>query len=442
MENILQHCRDIISKNPNLKIKFTRKVWETDFFRFFRSMTNYIISKRMTTLSCLVYSGKRSMNFSIMDPTVAKLDEKMKFVKEHIDSLPEDPDFVDLEDNKEINIQKNVFNNIENYPSEKKINILKKLADDIDPLGFKLFGTFITNFVEYTLINSNGLDKTFSVSPLMLEVKAVNNKNDVTVIQSMGGYDPKGLDFDFFEEHLKEKIRMADSDVIDMDAGKYDVILSPYAIGEFISYLTMGLNGHSIDSKRSFFLDKKGKKLFPEHINLFDDPLNEKMIPYPYNQDGYPLNKLPIITDGVLENYFINNYYSHKLNMKKTGNMGTNLVLEPGKRSLDEMIGNVKKGLYISKLHYMNFMNARETSVTGLTRDGTFLIEDGKIKNVVNNLRYTVKIADVVSNITELENTTHPVTGSGNYGEFDIYTAQMPHVRVKDFRISSSTHTI
>ena len=90
----------------------------------------------------------------------------------------------------------------------------------------------------------------------------------------------------------------------------------------------------------------------------------------------------------------------------------------------------------------MNFINRKETSVTGLTRDGTFLIENGKLTKAVNNLRFTEKISDVINGITDIENHSYTIPSSSNYGEFSIYSARMPHVKVKGFKISSSTRTV
>jgi predicted Zn-dependent protease len=128
--------------------------------------------------------------------------------------------------------------------------------------------------------------------------------------------------------------------------------------------------------------------------------------------------------------------------MKKNGNEGNCLVMQTGEANLDDMIKGVKKGLYISSFHYVNFINSRETSLTGLTRDGTFLIEDGKIVKVVNNLRFTEKIVDIINHISAIENKAFTFPRSDNYGTFSINAYSMPHVRVKQFNISSSTKTV
>jgi predicted Zn-dependent protease len=90
----------------------------------------------------------------------------------------------------------------------------------------------------------------------------------------------------------------------------------------------------------------------------------------------------------------------------------------------------------------MNFINEKETSVTGLTRDGTFLIENGKITKVVNNLRFTEFISRIFQHITMLEDKSYTIPFSDNYEMFDISSAKAPHVLVKGFNITSSTKTI
>jgi predicted Zn-dependent protease len=137
-----------------------------------------------------------------------------------------------------------------------------------------------------------------------------------------------------------------------------------------------------------------------------------------------------------------NNYFSYKTGLPKNGNTGACLVLKSGTETLEDMIASIDNGLYISSLHYMNFINEKETSVTGLTRDGTFLIENGKITKVVSNLRFTEIIARIFEHIAALENKSQTIPFSDNYEVFEISSVKAPHVLVKGFNITSSTKTI
>ncbi|MDP8202808.1 MAG: TldD/PmbA family protein [Candidatus Tenebribacter burtonii] len=432
----------ICEKYPQLKLNFHYKIWETDFLRFYQSQINYNISKTSISLSTTIYKGKKSYSFSLKDSTKEILQSKIDDVLDLIDQLPEDPDFVDLEDDLSKSAEKEKTNNIEKVSLEKKIDILEKFSKAVESYDFKIYGTFICNYRTLYIINSNGLDKREISSPIYLECKAVNQKNEVTVLEAYGGERFESFNEEEFISNLTKKAKAATAEVVDVDAGEYEVVLAPRCIGEYFMYLESSINLSSLDSKQSYFEGKLNSQVFPENITITDDPQHPELINFDYNGDGHVYKKLPIIEKGVFKNFFVDNYYGRKLKMETNGANGGALVMDTGDKTLDEMIGSVKRGLYISSLHYMNFINPKETSITGLTRDGTFLIEDGRITKVVNNLRFTENISDIIEGITEIENKSYTIPYSSNYGEFGIYSVRMPHVKVNGFKISSSTRTV
>ncbi len=432
----------ICEKYPQLKLNFNYKIWETDFLRFYQSQINYNISKTSISLSTTIYKGKKSYSFSFKDPTKEILQNKIDDVLKLIDQLPEDPDFIDLEDDLSKSAEKEKINNIEKVSLDKKIEILKKVSKAVESYDFKIYGTFICNYKTLYIINSNGLNKREISSPIYLECKAVNQKNEVTVLEVYGGERFETFNEEEFTSNLVEKVKTATGEVVDVEAGEYEVVLAPRCIGDYFMYLESSIHAQSLDSKQSFFEGKIDEKVFPENVTITDDPKHPELINFDYNEDGHIYKKLPIIENGVFKNFFVDNYYGRKLKMKKNGSEGGALVMDTGDKELGEIIGSIKKGLYISSLHYMNFINRKETSITGLTRDGTFLIEDGKITKVVNNLRFTENISDIIKGITDIENKAYTIPYSSNYGEFGIYSVRMPHVKVNGFKISSSTKTI
>ena len=230
--------------------------------------------------------------------------------------------------------------------------------------------------------------------------------------------------------------------MVDIEPGHYEVILAPRCLAEFTQYLAYGMSARALDQHSSFFEGKVGEKLFGEHICIADDPSDPEMIRADYGSDGHIYRYLDLIDKGVFRACLTNNYVAHKTGQPKNGNASSCLKIAPGKQTLEEMIAGVTRGLYISSLHYMNFINPRETSLTGLTRDGTFLIENGAITKVVNSLRFTERIDRILNNILELESRCYTIPFSGNYEYFDIETVKAPHALVRDFNISSSTHTI
>ncbi|MDD3050611.1 MAG: TldD/PmbA family protein [Candidatus Cloacimonetes bacterium] len=442
MPEFRQNLLQLANAYEGIKFVFNYREWETDFLRFYQSQVNYNISKKSRRLNATVHKGKKSYSFGLDNPTKIQLIDKIDEALSIIDKLPEDTDFVDIENDLSKSDELEKTNNIDKVTLETKINILKEVAKAVEPYNFKIYGTFICNYIRNYFINSNGIDKREINSPIMLELKAVEQKNEVTVLEAYGSENFASFDQSVLIESLLRKVKTAGNEIVDVEPGEYEVILAPRCIGEFIMYLTSGMTARSLDSNQSFFADKVDKEVFPANITIYDSPHEPDMMNFDYNSDGMLYEKMMLIEKGVFRNFYVNNYYSHKLKMEKHGANGSAIVMDTGKSSLDDMISGIANGLYISSLHYMNFINQKETSLTGLTRDGTFLIENGKLTKVVNNLRFTEKITDILNGIIEIENKSYTIPYSENYGEFGIESGKMPHVRVKGFKISSSTKTI
>jgi len=442
MNEQLKYLHEALKRETGLKYELYLHTWQTDFLRFYQSQTNYNISKDSINLSARIYKGKKSCSFDIDTPDKAKIDEALDTALKMIDSMPEDPDFVDLEDDLSLAEPRTVANNIQEIPLEEKTRILKSLAAKADEHDFEIFGTFICNYQTSHLINSNGLDKIDTQSPIYLEVKAVQRKNQVTVLETFGGEDFAYFDEAAFAERLLTKIRFEQNPIVDVEPGEYEVILAPRCVAEFARYLSYGMSAFSVDRRSSFFEGKVDAKVFPDLVSITDNPEDPELIHSSYGQGGHILRPLKLVENGYFRAFMCDSYYHHKLGLPKNGNQGACLTIAPGSSKLEDMISKVKKGLYISSLHYMNFINPKETSLTGLTRDGTFLIEDGKITKVVNNLRFTEKISRIFENVMELEDTAYSIPFSQNYADFSVSTTKAPHARIKRFNISSSTKTI
>ncbi|MDD2228550.1 MAG: metallopeptidase TldD-related protein [Candidatus Cloacimonetes bacterium] len=438
----LQYLRAALDKHPELKFSISQSSWQTDFFRFYRSQTNYNISKDNVNLAASLYKDKKSYSFGIDDPTEGKIDAALKAALAIIDKLPEDPDFVDVEDDLRMAAERQPVNNINAIPLQRKTDILSSLAASAEQHDFELYGTFICNYSSSRLMNSNNLDKVSSQSPIYLEIKAVHKKTQLTVMETFGGDEFGYFDLEDFRSRLMAKIEFCNNEVADVEAGTYDVILAPRCVAEFVQYLGYGMSARALDQHSSYFEGKIDQRVFPALINIVDDPNDPEMIRMDYGSEGHIYKPLKLIDKGYFRNFTCNQYYHYKTGLPKNGNTNSCLKIAPGTDSLETLISKVKKGLYISSLHYMNFINAKETSLTGLTRDGTFLIEDGKISKVIMNLRFTERIERILKNVIALENRAYTIPFSENYESFDIETVKAPHALVTGFNITSSTHTI
>ncbi|HNT28693.1 MAG TPA: TldD/PmbA family protein, partial [bacterium] len=396
MDRLKGELKKIMGRFPGYGFRFRYLDWETDFLRFYRSQANYNISKRTVVLNGTVEREKRKFSFQIADPDGAKASAMVERAVGLLNDLPPDPDFTSFEDDPTQYEYRDFLKAADSAPLSRKLDILEQATAAAGPLGFDIYGTFITVSSDGFLLQSNGLDKRIFVSPLMLDMKAVARSNGVTVINSFGGTSLDPFDPAAFMADLARKMKWATLPVTDVEPGEYTVILGPQAVHTFLSYLLSGAYGQALDGGVSSFEGKEGQAIFPEAFSVSSRPDHPQLIPFPYNGDGHIARPFTFIDKGIFRDFVMNHYYAHKLNRPKNGSVGVSaLVMEPGDASLEQMIAGIDRGLYIANLHYMNFINRKETSATGLTRDGTFLIEKGKVVKVVNNLRYTVKISSV-----------------------------------------------
>ena len=183
-----------------------------------------------------------------------------------------------------------------------------------------------------------------------------------------------------------------------IDAGVYPVILEPQAVGDLIGFLTNAFDARTADEGRSAFSAKGGKtrlgeKLFHEHLNVFSDPIHAEMPAAPSTDEGIPASRLSLIKSGVLETLAYSRFWAQERKQQPTAGP-VNYIIESARPpvSIDEMIKGMPRGLLISRFWYVRLVDPRTIGLTGLTRDGLWWIENGKISHPVRNLRFNQSV--------------------------------------------------
>ena len=224
----------------------------------------------------------------------------------------------------------------------------------------------------------------------------------------------------------------------DLDPGKYTVIFEAEAVTDlafFMGYL--GLNGLSVAEKRSPLADKLGEKVFGENITFREDPTHPDLSGLTFDAEGVDTRQMDLIRDGVIKGFYHDRRSAAICGHEPTGHglsqpnswgaFSRFPILDGGKASLDEMIAGLDHGVLVTRLWYTNVVDPMRMIVTGMTRDGTFLIENGKIKGSVKNFRFNQSLIDFFQNVEELGQVQN------------LGATLLPHLRVKDFNFSSST---
>lgn len=217
--------------------------------------------------------------------------------------------------------------------------------------------------------------------------------------------------------------------------GKYTVILEPQAVYEMLAFMVGQMDQRAADEGRSFFSGKAGQKLFADFVTLRSDPADPLTPSAPYDGEGLPLGPHAWVIDGRVGKLEVSRYWAKKKGIDPTGHP-TTFHLTGGKaESTDDLLKGVKRGLVITRFWYNRMLEPQSITITGLTRDGVFLVEDGKVTQSVSNFRYNESPITVLKNVDAMTRETWRVASGG-----DIW--QMPALRTHDFTMASSSAAI
>ncbi|MGZ3436086.1 MAG: TldD/PmbA family protein [Gemmatimonadaceae bacterium] len=259
-------------------------------------------------------------------------------------------------------------------------------AGDLKAAGF-----IIVNAGANALGNKNGLFayNRGTTANYTLTVRT----NDGTGSGWSGGEHPdwKQLDFPSLSTHAIEKARLSRNPVA-VEPGRYTVILEPQAVGDLVQLMAFYLDARESDEGRSAFAkqgggNKLGEKIVDPRVTIFSDPQDPQLLSQPYDGDGLPLSRQVWVEGGVLRKLYYSRFWAQKQGQQPTG-FPTSLKMEGGTTSIEDMIKSTQRGILVTRLWYLREVDPRTILYTGLTRDGTFLIENGKISKAVKNFRF------------------------------------------------------
>jgi predicted Zn-dependent protease len=235
---------------------------------------------------------------------------------------------------------------------------------------------------------------------------------------------------------------LANREPKEISPGQYTVILEPPAVLDLVGFLFYDFAGTAVLDKRSCFTDQVGKKVFGENISLWDDAYHPSQAGSAWDGEGMPRSKVQLIDKGVLTGLVYSRQTARKMNTQATGHgfllpnehgeAPMNLVFAGGKDSLENMIRTTERGVLVTRLWYIREVDPYEKILTGMTRDGTFYIEGGKVQHAVRNLRFNQSMKEMLNQV-ELLGPAERATGE------ESFEMVVPAMRVADFRFTDVT---
>ncbi len=195
---------------------------------------------------------------------------------------------------------------------------------------------------------------------------------------------------------------------VPVEPGEYTVVLDPYAVDDILEALSLyGMGGQAVQEGRSWMNEVLGTQAMSQSVSIWDDGSSIEGWPLPFDVEGMPRQRVELVTNGVVNTPVHNSYTAGKEGITSTGHqayfvgppVASNLFMLEGDRSVEEMIASTERGLFITRFFYTRLAHNRRCVMTGMTRDGTFLIENGEIAGPVKDLRFTQSYVDALAQV-------------------------------------------
>lgn len=223
-------------------------------------------------------------------------------------------------------------------------------------------------------------------------------------------------------------------DAVALEPGRYTVILEPHAVSGLLGYMMNAMDARTADEGRSFMSKagggtRIGEQMFDERINIYSDPFDERVPVTPFTNSGMPRNRTAWVEDGVVKNLSYSRYWA-KENDKEPLPGPSNVIIPGGDKSIEELIADTERGILVTRTWYIRMVDPQSQLLTGLTRDGTFYIENGEIQNAVRNFRFNESPVIMMNNLEELG---QPMRTDGG---------MIPPMKIRDFTFSSLSDAV
>jgi predicted Zn-dependent protease len=228
-----------------------------------------------------------------------------------------------------------------------------------------------------------------------------------------------------------------------LEPGKYDVVLEPTAVGMLLSRLPSVFDARQAAEGRSYFAkrgggNRLGEKLFDSRVTIASNPAEKNAETDPFSNSGQPVAPEVWVENGVLKTLSYSRFWAMKHGVPPRA-APTNLIVSGGDATLEDMIGSIKRGVLITRFWYIRPLNPRTVAFTGLTRDGTFLIENGRIRRPVTNFRFNQSLMDLLATVDMVGRATRVAAGESGSAGIPVVT---PALKVRDFTLSSVSDAI
>jgi PmbA protein len=365
------------------------------------------------------------------------------------DASPDDPDFPGLAGPEAL---PDVAGHDEETASLGAEEQARLAASAIDAAGdVPIYGFFTSGTATVAVATSEGHAVEQSSTDASVLVLAATDGASGYAEQTawrVSAVDPAGVAREAVEKG--ERTRGA----TEVEPDTYRAVLEPYAIGELLQYFAFDtFSGLALLEERSYVAGRLGEQAFDQQVSISDDALDPQGLPKKFDFEGVPKQRVELVEEGVLRGAVWDSTSAARAHASGLGARSTGHASPPALRrwgplpfalslaggdanSIDELVERVGEGIYVTRLHYLGIVEPRQGIVTGMTRDGTFRIRDGKVAEPLVNLRFTVAVPEMLADVPGLTRERTLANQASFYDERFAYGALVPALATARFAVT------
>ncbi len=307
--------------------------------------------------------------------------------------------------------------------------------------GLTVSGAYSIEAQRLTVANTAGLAASHRVTQAKLVTVMIGSAGETGYAQAINT-DHRTIDSQAVGEEAADRTARAASPG-DLGPGEYPVVLGEYAVAEVLEYLAfMAFSGLAIEEGRACL--ELGQRTFGPNVTIWDDGADPTGVPSGIDFEGVVKRRVALVTEGVARETAHDSGTAHRARAPLTGHglpapntfgpLCWNLFMAPGDTPRESLVTGIQRGLLLTRFHYVNVVHPKKGILTGMTRDGTFLIEDGAVAGPVRNLRFTQSIPDAFSRISAIARDTRLVGA-----EYTGIVSRVPAVRIDGWNFTGVT---
>jgi len=372
---------------------------ESYLTRFANNVIHQNVAEANVGVTIRAVVGKRSGTATTNRTDDEALAQAAERALLHARRQPEDPDFAGLPDPRPIEPAHSFDEDTASLTPEARARSVGVVRDLAAERRLGASGALRTSAGELALGNSHGIMAYHAGTTA--DLQAVVTGEDGTGQAQASSWKASDVDAEALgREAVGKAVRAQHPRAI--QPGEYTVVLDPYATQDLVAMLnSTGMSAQAVQEGRSWMNDRMGEPIMSPLVSIWDDGHDPAGSPLPFDFEGTPRQRTPIVEHGVVRGPVYDRYTAKKEGRESTGHatpptmrfvsgpLAMNLFVAAGGASVDEMIRSTPRGLYITRFWYTRPVHPRDCIVTGMTRDGLFMIEDGELAYAVKNLRFT-----------------------------------------------------